>query len=130
MAASNKPARSRRPDFCAIWTAPSAERLDMGDGVFRGGILPGRCHRSAEFVLVTRQEGDEILCQKQIGGFQPALRRETGCQQRIIKAIQHELIECPVRIRRGHVGVQRGGLVSFGNRQLMLTGARQGESRE
>ena len=80
----------------------------------------------SEFVLVARQEGDEILGQKQTGGFQLALRRETDRQQRIIKAIQHELIECPVGIRRGQVGIQRDGLLGFGDRQLMLAGARSG----
>ena len=60
----------------------------MRDDVFRGGTLPGRRRRPFEFVVVTLQEGDEILGQKQLGGFQLALRRETDRQQGIIKAIQ------------------------------------------
>ena len=44
--------------------ASQGERLDMRDAVFRGGTLPGRCRRPSEFVLVTRQKGGEILCQK------------------------------------------------------------------
>ena len=47
--------------------------------------------RLSSFV-VTRQEGDEILGQNQLGGFQLALRRETDGQQGIIKAIQLELM--------------------------------------
>ena len=57
--------------------ASQGERLYIRDAVFRGGTLPGRCRRPSEFVLVTRQEGNEILGLKQLGGFQLALRRET-----------------------------------------------------
>ena len=79
---------------------------------------------------VTLQEGDEIRNQeKPLGGFQLALRRATDRQQGIIKAIQEELIECLVDIRRCQVGIQSDGLVGFGDRQLIFAGARQGETR-
>jgi hypothetical protein len=57
--------------------ASQRERLNVGNDVLGGGTLPGRCRRPSEFVLVTRQEGGEIRCLKQLGGFQLALRRET-----------------------------------------------------
>ena len=52
-----------------------------------GLFLAAVAVRLSSFV-VTRQEGDEILGQKQLGGFQLALRRATDRQQGIIKAIQ------------------------------------------
>ena len=144
MAASNKPARSRRPDFCAIWTATAAvrlaslqlagasqgERLQVRDDVFRGGTLPGRCRRSVEFVSLPVRKATKYWDQEQRRRIPACAPPQTHRQQGIIKAIQHELIECPVGIRRGQVGIQRDGLLGFGNRQLMLAGARQGETRE
>ena len=110
------------PHICTI--------LYVGDDFFRGRTLPRRCRYPSEFVLVTGQEGDKILYRKEVFGFQLALRRETDRPQGIIKAIQYEVLECLVGIRRGQVGIQRDGFLGFGNRQLMLTRARQGETRE
>jgi len=100
------------------------------DGVFFCGTLSRHRRRPSEFVVGTLQEGDEIRDQEQRSGFQLPLRSTTHGQQRIVEAIQAELIECPVGIRRGQVGIQRDGLLGFGDRQLILAGARQGETRD
>ena len=94
------------------------------------GLFRGRCRRPSEFVVVTRQEGDEILGQKQLADSSLRSAATTDRQQRIVKAIQQELIECPVAIRRVRVGIQRDGLLGLGDRQLMLAGAHQGETRD
>ena len=86
--------------------------------------------RPFEFVGGPLQEGDEIVNQEEFRGFQLPLRRTTQRQHRVVEAIQVELIACPVGIRRVQVGIQRDGPVGFGNRQLMLAGARQRETGE
>ena len=92
----------------------------MRDDVFRGAVLPGLFRRPSELVVGALQERDEIGNQEKGVGIQVALPRATDRQQGIIRAIQQQLMECLVGIRRWHVGIQSDGLVGFGDRQLIL----------
>jgi hypothetical protein len=105
----------------------------MRDEILGRGVLPGQRHNPSELVVAVRgalQERDEILDQEHVGRVQLALHRLTDRQQRVIQAIQVELISGLAAVRRCQVRVQPEGPVGRSNRQLMLAGARQGETRE
>ena len=124
-------------DRCAISTGTADIRLASCKRPERARASASRCEimSSVErFLLATAavrlmsssspfRKATKYRTRSKLRRFELALRRATDRHLGILEAIQVELTDCLLAYARCQIGIERDGLVGFGDRQLILAGA-------